>query len=440
MPSTVTTPTWPRILPREHRLTLRVDDQPVEILAWSSGCFARAAVSGAATVDVAIPAGFDRAEVVVRPLSRSIAVTRRPDGLSLPISGPGDLVVEIDGLPQLTLIIDAPAAEIPAGPKVRRFAGSQVHEVGLLEVGAGETVFLEDGAVLRGAIRAEYADGARICGRGLIDNRYFERGRGPAHNPVLVSNSRNVTVSEILLIEPQTWSLKIAGCEDCVVEKARILGDLNASDGIDIVGSSRIQVRGCFVRSNDDCLAVKAVEYGTGDDPERRRRWCADCHDIDFGDCILYSYGGGSAMEIGHEFRCDLVENVRFHDIDILAVHQYGSAFSIRNADGAVIRNVTYERIRVEHHYNELIGFRILRSRYSRSAEPGRAENIVLRDCDIAISIYNPGYTVSHCGGPAPGRSFHGVRFDQVRLNGKVATCIEDLDLYTRHATDISFA
>lgn len=440
MPSTVTTPTWPRILPRERRLVLRVDDQAVEVLAWSSGCFARCAVAAAATVDVAFPPGFDQAEVVVRPLSRGITVTRRAGGLSFPIAGPGDLVVEVDGLPQLTLVIDAPSAEAPAGPTVRRFAGGQVHEVGLLEVGPGETIFLEDGAVLRGAIRAEYADGARIGGRGLIDNRYFERGQGRTHNPILISNSREVAVEEVLILESQTWSLKVAGCEDCTVERVRILADLNASDGIDIVGSSRIRVRGCYVRANDDCLAVKAVEYGTGDDPERLRRWCADCHDIDFGDCILYSYGGGSAMEIGHEFRCDLVENVRFHDIDILAVHQYGSAFSIRNADGAVIRNVTYERIRIEHHYNELIGFRILRSRYSKSAEPGRAENIVLRDCDIAISIYNPGYTVSHCGGPAAGCSFHGVRFEQVRLNGKVATCIEDLDLYTRHATDISFA
>src|SRR5690606_19911387 len=87
MSSTVTTPTWPRILPRERRLVLRVGDQPVEVLAWSSGCFARCAVAAATTADLAIPAGFDQAEVVVRPLSRGIAVTRRPGGLTFPIAG-----------------------------------------------------------------------------------------------------------------------------------------------------------------------------------------------------------------------------------------------------------------------------------------------------------------------------------------------------------------
>jgi len=32
-------------------------------------------------------------------------------------------------------------------------------------------------------------------------------------------------------------------------------------DGIDVVGSEDVSISNCFVRSNDDCVAIKAVDY-----------------------------------------------------------------------------------------------------------------------------------------------------------------------------------
>ncbi len=44
--------------------------------------------------------------------------------------------------------------------------------------------------------------------------------------------------------------------------------------------------------------------------------------------CMFYNTHGGSAMEIGYETITDHIRNIRFEDIDVLAVHQFGSVLA----------------------------------------------------------------------------------------------------------------
>jgi len=83
------------------------------------------------------------------------------------------------------------------------------------------------------------------------------------------------------------------------------------------------------------------------------------------------AYVGGQAMEIGHELRTASVRDIRFRDCDVLAVHGHGGVFGIHNADRATVSDVLYENIRVEHHYEKLVDFRIVKSRWSKDDQRG---------------------------------------------------------------------
>jgi hypothetical protein len=192
-------------------------------------------------------------------------------------------------------------------------------------------------------------------------------------------------------------------------------------------------------RNGDDCIAIKSLDLRSHH-RDATLDYTLDVEDIEITGCSFLAYSGGQALEIGHELRTAFVRNIRFRDCDILGVHGYGAPFGIHNSDRATISDVLYENIRVEHHYNKLIEFRIFESRWSRDKQRGQIRNVTLRNIDVAISTFNPGYTVSVIGGCDAEHTVEHVRFENVRLNGKPAKSADDLDLYTKRASEIVFS
>jgi hypothetical protein len=64
---------------------------------------------------------------------------------------------------------------------------------------------------------------------------------------------------------------------------------------------------------------------------------------------------------------------------------------------------------------------------------------VTLRDIDVAKSVFNPGYTCSVIGGRDVQHTIQGVRFENFRLDGKTVPTPDEMDLYCKHATDITF-
>lgn len=144
-------------------------------------------------------------------------------------------------------------------------------------------------------------------------------------------------------------------------------------------------------------------------------------------------------MEIGHELRSASIKNIRFRDCDVLKKPNYGAPFGIHNADGAVVSDVLFENIRVEHYYDKLVDFRIIESRWSKNKQRGHVRNVVLRNIDVTVSQFNSGYTMSVIGGFDFKHKITGVTFENFRLNGKRVASANALDLYTRHADKLTF-
>ena len=225
----------------------------------------------------------------------------------------------------------------------------------------------------------------------------------------------------------------LGGCEGAVVDNLHEIGEVVCSDGIDMVGSRHVEVRGCFLVNNDDCVVVKAQPrpYSL---PEAN--WGADVRDIRIHGCAFLNLGAGNAMEIGFELRSDLVEDVVFEDLDVLAAHQNAAVFSIHNGDHALVRRIRYRDIRVEHYWNKLVDIRILRSRYSKDPEPGRIEDILFERIRCIPNHFN---TPSLIGGFDADHRVKNVVFRDFRIGGEPVRSADELQLYTNRADDISF-
>ncbi len=421
-------------LTRSTAFRVKANGQDLDVLQHPDGDWTSFECDAAVEIDVEAGSGTD--EAIVRPLSRGIRSASGAGCAKFTIPGPGYLMIEMPGQPLLFLYAHPPAPAAPTGGKVRRFEGGKMHEAGEIVLRDGETCWIEPGAVVRGCIRASEAAGIRIGGYGVLDGSYWAE-RGGKRRSILLDRCRDVRVEDLLMLGPTGWMLVLGGCDGVEVSRVRQIADGLGSDGIDIVGSRRVRISGCCLRNGDDNIAVKS--FVAASDAGAPLPWDGTVEDVRVSGCSFYNTLGGSSMEIGFELRTDLVHDIRFEDIDVLGVHNFGSVFGIHNGDHATVEDVTWDNIRVEHHFDKLVDFRTVFSRWSRDAERGQIRNITLRRIRALQSPFNAGYTLSVMCGFDVQHPVAGVRIEDFELGGRKILNADQLDLVTRHAHDISF-
>jgi len=190
------------------------------------------------------------------------------------------------------------------------------------------------------------ADGCSITGEGDIDanghsfvrrkDRYYVTGDFyPRPTVIYIENSKNISFKDFTVVDAPFWTLHPAGCDDVLIDKIRILNDLDVanSDGIDPDHCSNVRILGCHIECADDCICLKTskgnAEYGP-------------CENIIISDCTLISTS--AAVKIGTEgvgdFRNVLVNNC------IISRSNRGLSIQIR--DGGSVDNVSYSNIVIE--------------------------------------------------------------------------------------------
>ncbi len=291
----------------------------------------------AGPVQVVIQSRRDVQSVAVRPTARSIQPRIAGNRISFSLDRPGPVIVEVNGPHQaLHLFANPPEKDAPTpGTPGVRFFGPGVHRPGKIELKAHETVYLAGGAVVYGSIQAQDAAHLRIAGRGILDVGPFERGQGGG--AVRLSDCADVTIEGIVMRDPDVWCCSLFGCRQVSIANVKLVGlwRYNA-DGIDVCNSEEVVVSDSFVRAYDDALVVKGLAGRYGDRPVRNVR---------FGRCVLWC-DWGRAMEIGAETCAPEISGVTFADCDIVRTTHL--AMDIQHGDRAAIRNIRFERIRVE--------------------------------------------------------------------------------------------
>ncbi len=153
-----------------------------------------------------------------------------------------------------------------------------------------------------------------------------------------IQNCKRVKVSGMSLKNQACWGLFILYSENVLVEKLTIRAEHNiiSSDGIDVDSSRNVQIVGCDIDVNDDCIAVKS---GKDEDGRRVNRPAEDivvekCH-------FRYGHGGvsmGSEMSGG-------IRNVEIRNCIMDSNNWAPIRFKSQPSRGGVVENITYRDI-----------------------------------------------------------------------------------------------
>lgn len=440
-------------------------------------------------VEVTVKLGKTPQAVTIRPLAAGIKAEIQGNQFCFMLPRPMNLSVEVDGDLRDPLLVFAnpELANLPDknDPKVKFFEAGKIHDVGEILLGDDETLYLEGGAVVRGEVRARNARNVAIRGAGILDAGQ----RKHKINMLVLRECRDAVIENIILLDPFGWTIHLSACDNVRLSNTRVVGWRANSDGLDIEYSSKVRVDGCFWRTEDDCIAVKAV-YPPGVknipfeemiNPEtigghQVPRIEGDVMgDIEITNCVLWNDVGGQGFEIGFELRIDTIRGITFRDSDIIHVVS-GGAFTIHNGDRAIIEDLLIENVRIED-TDRLIDFHVGLSIYSddcpadyRRSNPkrkpvpagnrptrannpyqwfvpaaedlpqfeanrGLVRNVILRN----VTVSTPTRSGSMMNGYSPARAISGVLIEGLEIEGRAIASAAEADLFSVHVQGLRF-
>ena len=425
--------------------------------------FARFDFRGAAEVRVTPRRAFTN--VVVRPVSAKVAVRREGDSVRFTITKAGAYSVEFDGRHRnLMLFADPPRdwKDVDRSAANVRYFGPGEHDAGLITLKTGETLFIDEGAVVYGRVFAKDAPGIRICGKGILDSSRV-RAVPRAIDPALAEEQRrkgwaitnverfdavrlefcdDVRIEGVTIRDSPLYTIRPICCDNLLVDNVKIVGNWRYnSDGIDMHNCRKVRIRDSFLRTFDDSICVKGFDYVL---PESEMLHNGVLHDV-FEDvvverCTIWN-DWGRALEIGAETRAREIRNVVFRDCDVIALHE--APLDVQNCDQAYVHDIVYENIRIE--YDPDATWTIFSAsakdfdpknrrtpqvfaavviwfidEYSKpgAENRGRVSDVVFRDIDIFAPTMPPtrikDFDENH--------RVERVSFERIRLNGKDVT------------------
>ncbi len=433
--------TYPANAPTDDCFKVMINNQEVFVYKTTTAYFACVSFDGELSVVVETKRTLQ--VVHIRPLSYNIPFEHDEYSVRFKITEPSNLFIECnDQNMPLFLFANPLETNVPSmdDPNVVYFKAGAFYDVGVLTPKANQTIYIEGGAVVRGIIRAAASDHITISGRGIIESK--NDSDIPRRFFVVFEHCQHLYIEGIILIEPSLWMLVFGACHHVHVNNIKEIGYCVSSDGIDVVGSKHVLIENSFIYNNDDSIVIKSLDNSVSEPHNATLSWEGDVEDIRAQNCVIYNNesNAGNALEIGFELRTHHVQNVIFENIDIIAVHGFGAAFSIHNGDRAIISDITYQNIRVEHCFDRIVDFRLENSpQWNKDKTLGSIRNITFKDIYIHLQKFNQGYTHSLLGAKTDDNPIENVFFINFRIGDKVILNNEDMWLFTNKVKNITY-
>ncbi|MEV5025254.1 glycosyl hydrolase family 28 protein [Paenibacillus sp. LPE1-1-1.1] len=408
-------------------------------------------------VDVEISCRYTHVEtVIMRPLALGIVPEQNGNAISFQIDQPTMLSIEVndDRFRNLHLFGNALEINVPSlndedvkviKPGIHRqewletdasilyFApGMHYIEETIVRLPSGKTVYIDGGAAVVGSFVCDNVSDITIRGRGMIYLADFHRYS--AFRGVRIMHSERITIEGIMTIDTPHYSVYVGGSNHVSIQGLKSFSTRGWSDGIDIMSSSDIRIDGVFMRNSDDCIAI----YGS------RLEYRGDSRRIQVTNSVLWADVAHPLMIGTHgdyDADGDIIEDIRFENIDILEHHEpqpnYWGAMSINAGDKNIVRNVLYNRIRVESiEMGQLFDIRVVHNPDYNPAPGKRIEQIVFQNVEFAGGTAHP----SRIHGFDEERALDGVTFINLRIGGKTVNRINHHSLSVNDfARNISF-
>jgi hypothetical protein len=356
--------------------TARVLDAPFAGKEWDYGgpySFASFDVSGRATVRITSKKPLRSA--VIRP--QPVGVVSRAEGeheLTLVLDGPRKLSLEPEGKKGPLLLFANPIESSPpaAGGRDVLFFGPGLHKPGRIEVTNGQTLYLAGGSVVKGAVQARGSD-IRILGRGILDGSDYEWRKGPYGVTVGIQGS-NVLVEGITIRGSSHWTIVPRGSQRVTVRNVKLCNSrVQNDDGINPCNSQDVLITDCFIRSDDDCVAMKGLE----ELPPR-----TNVERITVENCILWC-DRARIFLLGHESRAPFMRDITLRNLDI--IHFTMTPFLFEPGEDMRLENVTVENVRLHGEgQNEFIRLKPVVNMYMKKKVPGFVRAVRFKQVEVS--------------------------------------------------------
>ncbi|QNN23865.1 hypothetical protein HED60_16850 [Planctomycetales bacterium ZRK34] len=364
-------------------------------------------------VEVTITAARSLKNTVVRPARADVALTIVDDHtLKLRLPGPIKLSVEPDGR-KGPLLLFANPMEVdppkPGDPNVIYF-GPGIHKPEKIEVRDNQTLYLAGGAVVKGGVDAR-GQNITIRGRGILDGSDWPWRKGPTDNTIMIRGS-HVIVEGITIRGAPHWTIVPRHSQHVTIRNVKLCNSrVQNDDGINPCNSQDVLITDCFIRSDDDCVAMKGINFEQGNSNVER---------IVVENSVLWC-DRARIFLLGHESRAEFMRDITLRNLDI--IHYTMIPFLFEPGEEMRLQNVTIENVRL--HGEGQAGFIRLRpvvNQYMHKKVPGHVQDIRFRHVQITGE---PGgtdkYLVQIIGADAE-HQVRQITLEDVTINGQPVT------------------
>lgn len=314
-------------------------------------------------------------KTVFRPDNAKIkGLNKTNNEITFTIDKPIKLSIEPDGK-NTPLLLFANSVEGPVPDKNSKdviYFGPGIHrpDSAKVRVRDNQTLYLADGAIVKAGVILS-GNNATICGRGILDGNEFVWGKG-ARNMVAITGN-NVVVKDIIIRGGATWTMPIRNCHNVVIDNIKILGGrAQNDDGINPCNAQDVLVKNCFIRTDDDCLALKGMQNSPN---------ATNVERITVENSILWC-DRARIFLLGHESRAPYMRDLIFRNIDI--IHFSMTAFLLEPGEEMKLENAVFENFRINGEgQKELIRLKPTINQYMRTKVPGYISNITFKKITV---------------------------------------------------------
>ncbi|MEQ8303910.1 MAG: glycosyl hydrolase family 28 protein [Cyclobacteriaceae bacterium] len=318
--------------------------------------------------------------LVIRPLSAQVKPVVKGNSMTFTINKPCQLSIEPEGRLEPLLIFANPIELNPPkkdDPNVVYF-GPGIHKPERIKLSDNQTLYIAGGAIVKGGVHVK-GDNIQIKGRGILCGNDWAWLNGPG-NMIRIEESSNVTIEGIIVRGSWGWTIPIYNSDSVAFDNIKLVCSKNPNDdGINPCNSQRVYIRNSFIRTDDDCIAMKGIKLGSKND---------NIEDIVVENCILWS-DRARVFLLGHESRAAYMRDILIRNLDI--VHFNMSPFLLEPGEEMSVENVRVEDVRIFADYPKQGGektFDLIRlkptvNQYMKNKVPGKISNIQFKNITL---------------------------------------------------------
>ena len=320
----------------------------------------------------------EEVELKIIPKIPSFSVHIRPRSLEMQAHtiANGEIIIRVKGAAQFTVepygrnhalhvfIDEVSSYNIDITDKNVLYFGAGEHDAGIINLKSGQTLFIDEGAVVYATVKIFKAENVKILGRGILDNsknievilyegniEYNQAAINNEYrdNAIDIICSKNVEIDGITVRDSLLYNVDAFSSENIHINNIKIIGCWRFnSDGVHFANCLNSSLRNSFLRTFDDSICVRGHanwEYDRLLD-KIGNEYIFSCKNILIENCTVWN-DWGKNLQVGTETYGKEVCGVRFENCKL--IHTTGNALTVLLVDNAKIHDITFKNTLVEY-------------------------------------------------------------------------------------------